>query len=130
MIYNLAFEKLEGLDLRPHVDIDVEVPLSIFRGDTFEKIQQLAPFGMGNPLPTFLSRRVEINELRHIGSKNDHLKLKVKQDGITWDAIGFGLGGYCEEISTYLDIVYNLDIDRWNGEERLRLSLLDFHPVR
>jgi single-stranded-DNA-specific exonuclease len=129
-IYDLAKKKLEGLDLRPHVDIDADVPLSTFRGDTFERMQQLAPFGMGNPLPTFLSRRVEVNEMRQVGGKKEHIKLRLKHDGITWDAIGFGLGDYSEEITTYLDIVYNLDLDRWNGEEKLRLSLLDFHPVQ
>jgi len=129
-IYGLAVKKLEGLDLRPHIDIDAEVPLTTFRGDTFERMQQLAPFGMGNPLPAFLSRQVEVNDLRRIGSKNEHLKLKVRQAGVTWDAIGFGLGCYAEEITSYLDVVYNLDLDRWNGEERLRLSLLDFDPLR
>jgi hypothetical protein len=24
--------------------------------------------------------------------------------------------------------VYNLEVDRWRGEERLRLNILDFNP--
>jgi single-stranded-DNA-specific exonuclease len=32
------------------------------------------------------------------------------------------------EISPYLDIVYNLEIDRWGGREKLRLNILDFAP--
>jgi single-stranded-DNA-specific exonuclease len=129
-MFNLASDKLEGLDLRPHVDIDAEVPLTIFSGDTFEKIQQLAPFGTGNPLPSFVSRGVEVVDKRLIGVQGDHLKLKLKQDGLFWDAVGFGLGSYIDEATPYLNIAYNLDIDRWNGEERLRLSLLDFDPAQ
>jgi single-stranded-DNA-specific exonuclease len=127
---SLAETRLRGLDLRPHVDIDAEVPLSTFTDDTYEMIQQLAPFGSGNPLPTFVSRQVEVVDQRLVGGQGEHVKLKLKQDGITWDAIGFGLGTYIDEISRRVDIVYNLDMDRWNGEERLRLSLLDFDRAR
>jgi single-stranded-DNA-specific exonuclease len=124
-----AEAQLAGLDLRPHIDIDAEVTLSDLTGETFKQIQRLAPFGSGNPLPAFVSRRVEIVDLRHIGSRNEHLGLKLKQEGIMWDAIGFRFGGRAQEITAFLDIAYNLDIDRWNGAEKLRLKLLDFGPA-
>jgi single-stranded-DNA-specific exonuclease len=128
-LLDLAQTQLAGLDLRPHIDIDAEVPLSVFAGETFKQIQRLAPFGSGNPLPTFVSRHVEIVDQRPIGSQGEHLGLKLKQGGAVWDAIGFRLGSRAQEMTAYLDIAYNLDIDRWNGGEKLRLKLLDFDPV-
>ncbi len=128
-LLNLAQTQLAGLDLRPHIDIDAEVPLATFSGETFKEIQRLAPFGSGNPLPTFVSRHVEIVDQRPIGSQGEHLGLKLKQDGLVWDAIGFRFGNRAKETTTYLDIAYNLDIDRWNGGEKLRLKLLDFDPI-
>jgi single-stranded-DNA-specific exonuclease len=125
-LLDLAQTQLAGLDLRPHIDIDAEVPLSVFADDTFKEIQRLAPFGSGNPLPAFVSRHVEIVDQRQIGSQGEHLGLKLKQGGIVWDAIGFRFGNRAQEATTYLDIAYNLYIDRWNGGERLRLKLLDF----
>ncbi|MCX6009605.1 MAG: single-stranded-DNA-specific exonuclease RecJ [Chloroflexi bacterium] len=125
-LLTLAEAQLAGLDLRPHIDIDAEVPLSVFTGETFKQIQRLAPFGSGNPLPAFVSRHVEIVDQRPIGSQGEHLGLKLKQEGVVWDAIGFRFGNRAQETTTYLDIAYNLDIDRWNGGERLRLRLLDF----
>ena len=122
----LAEARLAGLDLRPHIDIDAEVSLSDLTGETFKQIQRLAPFGSGNPLPAFVSRHVEIVDQRHIGSRNEHMGLKLKQEGIVWDAIGFRFGSRAQEITAFMDIAYNLDIDRWNGAERLRLKLLDF----
>jgi len=125
-LLNLAEVQLTGLDLRHHIDIDAEVPLSAFAGETFKEIQKLAPFGSGNPLPSFVSRHVEIVDQRPIGNHGEHLGLKLKQGDLVWDAIGFRCGNRAQEIETYLDIAYNLDIDRWNGGERLRLKLLDF----
>jgi single-stranded-DNA-specific exonuclease len=124
-LVNLAEARLAGLDLRPHIDIDAEVSFADLTGETVKQIQDLAPFGSGNPIPSFVSRHIEVVDLRHIGSKNDHLALKLRQDGIIWDAIGFRLGGRTNETAGLLDIAYNLDIDRWNGAERLRLKLLD-----
>ena len=128
-LLSLAQEQLSGLDLRPHINIDAEVLLSVFAGETFNKIQQLAPFGSGNPLPVFVSRRVEVVSQRQIGSRGEHLGLKLKQEGVVWDAIGFGLGNFIQELSPYVDIVYNLDLDRWGGGKKLRLNLLDFAPA-
>jgi len=127
-LLTLAQTQLAGLDLRPHIDIDAEVPLSAFSRETFKQIQRLAPFGSGNPLPTFVSRHVEIIDQRQFGSQCEHLGLKLKQESTVWNAIGFRLGNRAQETTAYLDIAYNLDIDRWNGGEKLRLKLLDFNP--
>ncbi len=120
--------RLEGLDLRPRLDIEAQVSLSELGGDTLPIIRRLAPFGRGNPAPAFLSRRVEIIDHSTMGNGSEHLKFKLKQNGVTWDAVGFRLGQYLSELASPLDIVYNLEVDRWNGQERLRLNLLDFQP--
>jgi single-stranded-DNA-specific exonuclease len=125
----LAAEQLAGADLRPHLDIDAEVTLPELSGNTFQAIQQLAPFGRGNPAPTFLSQGTEVVDCRTMGNNGEHLRFKLKQGGVMWDGVGFRLGGYLSEISSHIGIVYNLEVDRWRGEERLRLNILDFAPT-
>ncbi len=124
----LAASQLAGLDLHPRLDIDAEVGLSELAGDTFQAIQLLAPFGRGNPLPAFLTREAEVADCRTMGSKGEHLRLKLRQDGITWDAVAFGMGDCLTGVHSAIDIVYNLEMDRWCGEERLRLNILDLVP--
>ena len=128
ILLQLATTQLAGVDLRPQLDIDAEVTLSELSGDTFRAIGQLAPFGYGNPAPTFLSHRVEVVNCYPMGSNGEHLRMKLRQGGIVWDGVGFRLGSYLAEVSSPLGIVYNLKIDRWGGEERLRLNILDFAP--
>ncbi|MBI4180992.1 MAG: single-stranded-DNA-specific exonuclease RecJ [Chloroflexi bacterium] len=129
-LLELATTQLGGIDLRPELDIDMEVSLSNLGGNTFPIIQQLAPFGRGNPAPNFLSRRAEVVAVRSMGTHGEHLRLKIKQDGTVWDGVGFGLGSYLSETSSLLDIVYNLEVDHWGGQEKLRLNILDFTPGR
>ncbi len=121
-----AEEKLKGLDLRPHIDIDVEVPLSAFSKGVYEEIRQLEPYGMSNPAPVFLSRKVEVVEQKLVGNQNDHIKLKLKHDNVTWDTMGFRLGNYIGDLGRHIDIVYSVEVDNFNGKGQLRLNLLDF----
>ena len=128
-LLEMATGQLAGVDLRPRLDIDAEVALADLTGDSYQSIQRLAPFGQGNPLPTFLTRRVEVVDCRTMGSGGDHIRLKLRQGGIVWDAVGFGMGGEPPKVSAPLDVVYNLELDHWGGRATLRLNMLDFAPA-
>jgi len=127
-LMSLAANQLSHLDLRPKLVIDAEVPLSTFAGDTFNLIQQLEPFGQGNPLPTFLTRQVEVVDLRNFGNQGKHLELKLKQRDITWRAVIFNSQKAPDEIPSCIDIVYKVEKSFWSGEEVLGLNLLHFAP--
>jgi single-stranded-DNA-specific exonuclease len=127
-LMELAIGQLFQLDLRPKLVIDAELPLSALTGDTLNLIQQLEPFGQGNPRPTFLTRQVEVAECRNFGNQDEWLKLKLRQGNMTWEAVSFDSQKVKEEIPSYIDIVYNLEKSQWNGEEVLRLNLCDFAP--
>jgi len=129
-ITRLATDQLGQLDLRPEIVIDAELLLSTFTGETFNLIQKLSPFGRGNPQPTFLTRQVEVIECRNFGSQGEWLRLKLKQGNVTWQAVDFKSQRTREEIPSYIDIVYNLEKSRWNGEEVLGLNLRDFAPAQ
>ena len=126
---DLATTQLTGLELRPRLDIDAEVSLSALSGNTFKSIQKLAPFGQGNPLPTFLSHQVKVADCRLMGNNGAHLRLKLEQDNIVWDAVAFSMGNRLSEVHSVMNIVYNMELDQWRGQERLRLNILDLAPV-
>jgi single-stranded-DNA-specific exonuclease len=121
-----AERQLKGVDLRPRINIDAEVDLSDLGGITYQSIQKLSPFGKGNPVPTFVSRGVEVAGCRTMGVDQQHLRLKLKQGGAAFDAVAFKLGDSLSEVSNAMDIVYNLELDRWSGVENLRLNIQSF----
>jgi single-stranded-DNA-specific exonuclease len=127
-LLEMTAAQFDGLDLRPHLLIDAEVPLSFFEGEVFNLIQRLAPFGAGNPVPTFLSRKVQLVDCHQVGSNGGHLRLKLRHGNTIWAGVGFDLGSSLNEVAPYLDIVYNLVVDRWGGQEMLQLNILDFAP--
>jgi single-stranded-DNA-specific exonuclease len=129
-LLKIAEKALAGVDLRPKIDIDAEVTLKDLAGSAYRSIQQMEPFGQANPQPTFVTRNVKVVNCRTMGSDNGHLRLKLEQNGMVWDAVAFGFGANQAEMCDPLDIVYNLELDQWNGKSTLRLNLLDFAKAK
>lgn len=125
-LIEFASGELADVELMPHLNIDARVNLSDLAGDAFSSIQSLSPFGAGNPVPVFLSEGVNILDKRSMGKNNEHLRLKLRQDDSVWDCVAFRLSNHMEELSSKLDIVYNVEVDNWNGRNQLRLNVLDF----
>lgn len=127
-LLEIAGRELAGVDLRPHLNVDAAIPLSSIGGKTYGQMERFAPFGQENPIPVLLSRRAAVVGCYPIGATSQHLRLRLRAGGITWRAIGFDLGPAASQIAPEIDVVYNLVLDRWNGEETLGLNVLDFVP--
>ena len=97
----------------------------------YKSIQYLAPFGMGNPEPVFASRGVTLENMRLLGKENTHLKLWLKADGKTFEAIAFGMGSLAGEmqIGDSIDVAYTLDENTWNGNTKLQLKIRDIASI-
>ena len=57
-VNEVARERLDAAALSPSVDLDGDLPLTQLDDDLLRDLESLAPFGMGNPRPIFLSRDV------------------------------------------------------------------------
>ena len=77
------------------------------------EIEQMAPFGNGNPEPVIGMRRMRILNKRLVGG--DHLKLTLDRDGERFEAIGFQLGnaGVMESDHSCWDIVFTPRRETW-----------------
>lgn len=122
----LAAEQLAEVELRPHLDIDALVTLPELAGDTCQTVRLLEPYGIGNPVPLFLSRDVEVLDKRTMGGSGEHLRMKLRQKGTVWDGVAFRLANHNLELAPVIDVVYNLEVDTWGGKNQLRLNILDF----
>ena len=127
-LVEIARKQLQDIDLRPRINIDAETTLEELKGDTYSLLRKLSPFGKNNPQPTFVSRGVEVTSCRTMGNEQQHLRMKLRQGSTAFDCVAFRLGDLVTEITDTVDIVYNLELDRWNGAENLRLNVQSFRP--
>ncbi len=90
--FKRAVGELMTEDLRtPEIRIDVEITLADLTPRFIRILREFAPFGPGNTRPTFIAHGLDVAGTPRIVGKN-HLRFKVRQNGATFDAIGFGLG--------------------------------------
>ncbi len=125
----LATQQLGGRDdLRPTLWIDAEVSLDDVTWALHSQLARLEPCGQENSPPLFLSRRCYVRDVRTVGRDSDHLKLVLRAPNYyTFDAIGFGLGNHAAGITAggYLDLLFQLEVNEWQGRKALQLNVQD-----
>jgi single-stranded-DNA-specific exonuclease len=126
----LAGKKIKDSDLEKKVEVDIKIPVSVHSLQLAKAIESLKPFGIGNSQPTFASE-VEIVSAKLLGKTNDHLKLSVKDptgDGCPIEMVAFKKGNLFDSLSRgqKIMIIYQLDINRWNGKETLQGKIQHF----
>jgi single-stranded-DNA-specific exonuclease len=115
--------------LVPRVKVDAQITLRRYEQNLPDLIECLEPFGCDNPRPVFLSRRVRVLDRRIVGSDSPgHLKVKLADALTRWDAIAFRQGGRLAGLTDYIDVVYSVERDDWNGRSGAQLRVLDFAP--
>ncbi|MEX2245331.1 MAG: single-stranded-DNA-specific exonuclease RecJ [Dehalococcoidia bacterium] len=122
-----AARELAGAELVPVVEIDAQLPLRELRGDEIRWLARLAPFGVGNPEPAFLARDVTVVETRLVGNGEKHLRLKLRDGGLTWTAIAFDMGDTACSPGDRIDVVYSLSAGGFDNALELRVE--DFRPA-
>lgn len=91
------------------------------------EIERLEPFGEGNPRPLLMSRAISLNNPCTVGRDGVHLKFQAYSNHVQVPAIQFR----CPRIEHVLahpdfaDIVYRLELDCWQGRERIQLMVTD-----
>ena len=131
-------EKLSEEDFVPSLDIDTEVSLREVSEQLIEDISRLEPFGNCNPEPTFSSFELDSYSSKEVGK--GHLKLKIKEDSLFYDAIGFNLAEqFLPSLQAPADsspngrnkikIAFIPQINTWQGIKSIQLKVKDIKCV-
>jgi single-stranded-DNA-specific exonuclease len=123
-------KRLRGEQPRPVLRPQLEIPLSAVTQRLAHMLSYFGPFGVGNPAPVFLARRVDLTRpARQVGK--GHLKLEITQFDHTLDAIGFGLVDRVPPESLGagpVDLMFKVKLGVFRGRQRVEAQLLDVRP--
>lgn len=100
------------------IKVDAKVNLNNIDIDSYYSLRKLAPFGEENPKPMFISENCQLLQSRSF-SNNKHKRLIIKQNNAKKNAIWWWAGE--KEIPDNLDLIYNLDINRFRGKENIQM---------
>lgn len=118
---------------RAELRIDAEAAFSQLTPQIVRQIEQLAPFGAGNPRPVLCASGVRLAEPpKRIGGGERHLSAKLVQHGTSLRAVAFGHGDWADELAQVdgaLDIAYRPVINDFRGRQSVEIHLVDWRPV-
>lgn len=112
--------------LIPTIKIDSQITKKDINLNLINELNLLEPFGEKNKTPIFIYRNLKISSIRSL-SEGKHLKLALKDENFSINAIGFNLGELSEEylIGDKIDIVGTLEINYYNGEGNIQFNIKD-----
>lgn len=127
---DLIEKELAGKDYGLQVEIDAEIKPVDINHDLAETLKKFEPFGEGNEEPVFLMKNLIIDGIKSVGNNGKHIKMFLRAgDGTpkVFEAIGFNFNGKFASLKAddKIDILFNLQIDSWNGSEKIQLKLID-----
>ena len=121
-------------DFIPTLDYDADVTFSDLSSQLHDSVQQLQPFGMGNPEPVFGARGVNVTLPPKI-IKDKHLKLRLVQSngsgkGRSWQAMAWRMAERVTAdplvVGDSLDVAFTLEHNDHPDFGGLELRLCDF----
>jgi single-stranded-DNA-specific exonuclease len=114
------------------LNIDAEVRLQDLTLQAVTDLERLGPFGRGNPRPVLASSKVELVEPpRKMGAGEQHLSLRVRQQGKVMRGVAFGRGEWADDIAAAgnsVSLCYAPTINRFRGNESVEFQLIDWQP--
>lgn len=113
-------------EIIPVLKIDAQVSLDEIGKEMVESLKELEPFGEENKNPLFVFKNLKIDSIRAL-SEGKHLKLTLKDNKNIVSAIGFNLGELANEykIGDKIDVVGNLEINSYNGNDNIQINVKD-----
>ena len=108
------------------VSADIELAASDISMVTAKELYRFEPFGVSNPLPVFIMRNVHVDSASNVGA-GKHEKLILSKDNAVFQAMYFRHSVADTDIfeNDSVDILFNLDINSFQGKESLQLIIKD-----
>ena len=111
------------------LEIEAEVPANILTLDLAKELEKFEPFGVGNRIPILATSNMKLSDLRTVGNSlpagRQGKHLKGKADNIDFIAFNMGSSLNILENGQYASFAYTLDVDRFQGSEKLQLKVKD-----
>jgi single-stranded-DNA-specific exonuclease len=130
-ISEFSDQKITAEDLTPTLQVQSVLPLKAIDARLLHWLKIFAPYGPHNMRPVFVSEQLEVlGDAAIVGG--NHLKLKVRQDGIVIDAIAFNFGEVKYQMrptGQKVNAAYVIEENTWNGRTTIQMRIKDIELV-
>jgi single-stranded-DNA-specific exonuclease len=128
--FTVVREQVGADPVRPTLTIDAEVPLAALTPTLVMSLDQMAPFGSGNPAPVVLADRLQVvGQPKKVGAGERHVSFRVRQEGREMRAIAFNMAERLDELLSAEGkccLAFRPRINEWQGFRSVEMEVRDF----
>lgn len=128
-INKLISDEIDYKTFIPIKTYDIEIDLCNTEISLAEELEKFSPTGFGNPSPLFLTNNLRIDSARKVGVDGKHLKLTINNGKSSRDAIAFNYGDYYDNIPEFMDCIYSVNQNTFNGKTYVSLDIKAIRPT-
>lgn len=132
---SLAFQKVKKEKSSTGPEFDLELSLGEVNLKNWRDLERMEPFGLGNPKPVFLFKKVWAEKVKKFGKNGsgEHLEItfsdrngkQVKAISFFSDLDSFSVQSSVFQTKKLVDLLASFDATRFRGREELRLRIVD-----
>jgi single-stranded-DNA-specific exonuclease len=133
--FKIAFEaavaeRITVAQLTPEITINASLPLDDISMQFFQIISQMEPFGPDNMRPIFIAKSVYDTGYTKL-AKEQHISFNVTQGKTNVRGIGYNMPENLKIIKSGkpFDLVFQLQINEWQGNQSVQMQVIDVKPT-
>lgn len=125
-IVDTCTRMLQGQSRQSQLEIDCLLEPRDLTQSLARSLSRLAPFGMGNRKPVFVSEGLQCVATRVLGKEGKHHRITVSAGVDEFECVMWNSRGRVPQIGDQVDIAFCPEINTYNGVDRLQLVLADW----
>lgn len=124
----VARAQLADMKAEQHITVAADLQLGDVTMALVKQLQQLEPFGEGNPEPRFRLANVPVKDFQPIGVNQKHLRLTLGEGSASLKVIAFGYGKKANDLSLgdRITIIGTVGVNVWNGRSDVQVTVVDW----
>lgn len=117
-----ARQRLTAEMLHRKVFVDLSIGLDEITFDLAGELARLAPFGVGNPSPVFMSSGVRVDSISVL--KQKHLRVRVSDGEVVRNAIAWNMfGNPLLRKNAKVDLAFQVELNTYQGVSSVQLNI-------
>ena len=126
-----ANDSLGPEDLLPAMEVDTVATLGELTMPVVRRIEQMQPFGAGNPHPRLVLEGVHVSNPVRMGSSGQHLRARVVLDGTAVSAVWWRPPDVLDPLlaaerqGQLMDLLVEPGINSWQGRDSVQVEIKD-----
>ena len=127
---NEVADSVDGMGKTESLEVDCTVTLDEISVDSVMQLGYLAPFGNGNPTPTFMVENVQVAGVYPV-SDGKHLRIKVKKGASYLQGVMFNVSPseFAYNTGDYIDLTANLSIYQSDMGSMVSVRIKEVRPA-